>query len=186
VVWLWILIGVVVLLGLFFVLGYNRVVRLRNEVDTGWSNIDVQLQRRADLIPNLVETVRAYAAHERAVFEEVTRARTALQQAGSPGTAAEANDILTAALGRLFAVAEAYPDLKASTNFLELQEDLTDTEDKIAAARRYYNATVNRYNTAIQSIPWVLVARPLGFHEREFFSAQGDTALPQVSFATEA
>ena len=181
--WLWILIGVAVLLLVFAVLGYNRLVRLRNEVETGWANIDVQLQRRAELIPNLVETVRAYAAHERAVFDEVTRARTQLQQAGSPGSAAEANEGLTAALGRLFAVAEAYPDLKASANFLELQEDLTDTEDKIAAARRYYNATVNRYNTAIQSIPWVLVARPLGFHDREFFSAQGDAALPQVSFA---
>jgi LemA protein len=186
VLWAWILIGVAVLLIVFAVLGYNRLVRLRNEVVTGWANIDVQLQRRADLIPNLVEAVRAYAAHERAVFDEVTRARTQLQQAGSPGSAAEANEGLTAALGRLFAVAEAYPDLKASANFLELQEDLTDTEDKIAAARRYYNATVNRYNTAIQSIPWVLVARPLGFHEREFFSAQGDTALPQVSFATES
>jgi LemA protein len=184
VLWLWILIGVAVLLVVFFVLGYNRLVRLRNEVDTGWSNIDVQLQRRADLIPNLVETVRAYAAHERAVFEEVTRARAELQRAGSPGSAAEANEGLTAALGRLFAVAEAYPELQASANFLELQEDLTDTEDKIAAARRYYNATVNRFNTAIQSIPWVLVARPLGFHEREFFAAQGDTAPPQVSFAS--
>jgi LemA protein len=182
--WLWILLGVLVLLAVLFVLGYNRLVRLRNEVDTGWSNIDVQLQRRADLIPNLVETVRAYAAHERAVFDEVTRARAALQQAGTPGSAAEANEGLTAALGRLFAVAEAYPELKASENFLELQEDLTDTEDKIAAARRYYNATVNRYNTGIQSIPWVLVARPLGFHEREFFSAEGDTAPPQVSFAS--
>jgi LemA protein len=184
VLWLWILIGVAAVLVLFFVLGYNRLVRLRNEVETGWSNIDVQLQRRADLIPNLVESVRAYAAHERGVFEEVTRARAALQQAGTPGSAAEANEGLTAALGRLFAVAEAYPELKASENFLQLQEDLTDTEDKISAARRYYNATVNRYNTAIQSIPWVLVARPLGFHEREFFSAQGDTAPPQVSFAS--
>jgi LemA protein len=184
VLWLWILIAALVLLALFFVLGYNRLVRLRNEVDTGWSNIDVQLQRRADLIPNLVETVRAYAAHERAVFEEVTRARTALQRAGTPGSAAEANEGLTAALGRLFAVAEAYPELKASENFLELQEDLTDTEDKIAAARRYYNATVNRYNTRAQSIPWVLAARLLGFHEREFFSAEGDTAPPQVSFAS--
>ena len=153
-------------------------------MNTGWSNIDVQLQRRADLIPNLVETVRAYAAHERGVFEEVTRARAALQQAGSPGSAAEANEGLTAALGRLFAVAEAYPELKASENFLQLQEDLTDTEDKISAARRYYNATVNAYNTGIQTIPWVLVARPLGFHEREFFSARGDTAPPQVEFAS--
>jgi LemA protein len=184
VLWLWILLAALVLLLVFFVLGYNRLVRLRNEVDTGWANIDVQLQRRTDLIPNLVETVRAYAAHERAVFEEVTRARAQLQQAGSPGSAAEANEGLTAALGRLFAVAEAYPDLQASENFLELQEDLTDTEDKIAAARRYYNATVNRYNTGIQSIPWVLVARPLGFHEREFFSAEDDTAPPQVSFAS--
>jgi LemA protein len=184
VLWLWIIAGVAVLLVLFFVFGYNRLVRLRNEVDTGWANIDVQLQRRTDLIPNLVETVRAYAAHERGVFEEVTRARAALQQAGSPGTAAEANEGLTAALGRLFAVAEAYPELKASENFLELQEELTDTEDKISAARRYYNTTVNRYNSGIQSIPWVLVARPLGFHEREFFSAEGDTAPPQVSFAS--
>jgi LemA protein len=186
VLWLWITIGVAVLLAVFFVFGYNRLVRLRNEVNTGWSNIDVQLQRRADLIPNLVETVRAYAAHERGVFEEVTRARAALQQAGSPGSAAEANEGLTAALGRLFAVAEAYPELKASENFLQLQEDLTDTEDKISAARRYYNATVNAYNTGIQTIPWVLVARPLGFHEREFFSARGDTALPEVTFASPA
>jgi LemA protein len=182
--WLWISLGVVALLAVLVALGYNRLVRLRNEVETGWANIDVQLQRRADLIPNLVESVRAYAAHERAVFEEVTRARAALQQAGTPGSAAEANEGLTFALGRLFAVAEAYPELKASENFLQLQQDLTDTEDKISAARRYYNATVMRYNTAIQSIPWVLVARPLGFHEREFFSAEGDTAPPQVSFAS--
>jgi len=181
VLWLWILIGVVGVVVLFAVVGYNRLVRLRNEVDTGWANIDVQLQRRADLIPNLVETVRAYAAHERGVFEEVTRARAALRQAGTPGTAADANEGLTIAIGRLFAVAEAYPELKASESFLQLQEDLTDTEDKISAARRYYNATVMRFNTAVQSIPWVLVASPLGFHAREFFSAHGDTAVPQVS-----
>jgi LemA protein len=126
--------------------------------------------------------VRGYAAHERGVFDEVTKARVALQQAQSPGAAGDANDILTAALGRLFAVAEAYPDLKASENFLRLQEDLTDTEDKISAARRYYNSTVMHYNTAIQSIPWVFVAKPLGFGEKEFFSATGDTAVPQVSF----
>lgn len=180
--WLWILVGGGVALGLFLVLGYNRLVRLRNEVGTGWANIDVQLQRRADLIPNLVETVRAYAAHERGVFEEVTRARSALQQAGTPGSAAAANEGLTAALGRLFAVAEAYPELRASENFLQLQEDLTDTEDKISAARRYYNATVMRFNTAVQSIPWLLLARPFGFREREFFSAEGDTAPPRVEF----
>ena len=180
--WLWILVAAVVLLLVVGVLGYNRLVRLRNEVDTGWANIDVQLQRRADLIPNLVEAVRAYAAHERAVFEEVTRARAELQGAQTPGAAADANEGLTGALGRLFAVAEAYPELRASENFLELQEDLTDTEDKISAARRYYNATVNRFNTGVQSIPWVLIAAPLGFHAREFFSAQGDTVPPQVSF----
>ena len=180
---LWIVVGVVVVLGVVLALGYNRLVRLRNEADTGWANIDVQLQRRADLIPNLVEAVRGYAAHERGVFDEVTKARAALQQAGTPGAAAEANEGLSVALGRLFAVAEAYPDLKASENFLQLQEDLTDTEDKISAARRYYNSTVMHFNTAIQSIPWLLVAKPLGFRDKEFFSAQGDTAPPQVSFS---
>jgi LemA protein len=183
VLWLWILLGVVALLFVAAVLGYNRLVRLRNEVETGWANIDVQLQRRGDLIPNLVEAVRGYAAHERGVFEEVTKARAELQRAGGPGAAGEANDLLTVALGRLFAVAEAYPELKASENFLRLQDDLTDTEDKISAARRYYNSTVMHFNTAIQSLPWVLVARPLGFRAKEFFSAAGDTAVPQVSLA---
>jgi LemA protein len=120
------------------------------------------------------------------VFEEVTRARAALERAATPGTAAEANEGLSAALGRLFAVAEAYPELRASENFLRLQDDLTDTEDKISAARRYYNATVMRFNTAIQSIPWVVFARPFGFRARDFFSAEGDTAVPEVSFAARA
>jgi LemA protein len=182
--WLWILVGALVILLLLAAYGYNRLVRLRNEVGTGWANIDVQLQRRADLIPNLVEAVRAYAAHERGVFEEVTRARAALQRATSPGSAATANEGLTAALGGLFAVAEAYPELRASENFLNLQDDLTDTEDKISAARRYYNSTVMHFNTAVQSIPWIVLARPLGFREREFFSADGDTAPPEVSFAS--
>ena len=118
------------------------------------------------------------------MFDEVTEARTALQQAGSPANAAQADAGLTTALGKLFAVAEAYPDLKASENFSQLQDELTDTEDKISAARRYYNATVMSFNTAIQSFPWMLFARGLGFREREFFSAEGDTAAPQVSFAT--
>jgi len=183
VLWLWIVLAAVALLGIVLALGYNRLVRLRNEADTGWANIDVQLQRRADLIPNLVEAVRGYAAHERAVFDEVTKARAALQHASAPGTAAEANEGLTAALGRLFAVAEAYPELQASENFLQLQEDLTDTEDKISAARRYYNSTVMHLNTAIQSVPWLLIAKPFGFRAKEFFSAQGDTAPPQVSFS---
>jgi LemA protein len=181
---LWIVIGVVALLLLLFVFGYNRLVRLRNEVGTGWSNIDVQLQRRADLIPNLVETVKGYAAHERGVFENVTEARSALLRASTPAEAAAANERVTAALGRLFAVAEAYPDLKASQNFLRLQDELTDTEDKIAAARRYYNATVMRYNTKLQSLPAALYAGALGFTAREFFSAEEDThAVPQVDLA---
>jgi LemA protein len=182
VLWLWVVLGVVVLVVVLAVVGYNRLVRLRNEANTGWANIDVQLERRGDLIPNLVEAVRGYAAHERGVFEEVTKARSALRDAASPAAAGEANDILSAALGRLFAVAENYPELKASENFLRLQDELTDTEDKISAARRYYNSTVMHYNTGIQSLPWVLVARPLGFREKEFFSAEGDTAPPQVSF----
>jgi len=180
--WLWIALGVVAVLVVLVVVGYNRLVRLRNEADTGWANIDVQLQRRGDLIPNLIEAVRGYAAHERGVFEEVTKARAALQQAASPAAAGEANELVSAALGRLFAVAEAYPELRASETFLRLQDELTDTEDKISAARRYYNTTVMHYNTGIQSLPWVLVARPLGFREKEFFSAEGDTAVPQVAF----
>jgi LemA protein len=180
---MWILAAIAALLVVSLVVGYNRLVRLRNEADTGWANIDVQLQRRTDLIPNLVEAVRGYAAHERGVFEEVTKARAALQQAQGPGAAGEANDVLTAALGRLFAVAEAYPELRASENFLRLQDDLTDTEDKISAARRYYNSTVMHYNTGIQTVPWVLMARPLGFREKEFFSAGDDTAVPEVSLA---
>lgn len=180
--WLWIGVGALALLLVLLAVGYNRLVRLRNEADTGWANIDVQLQRRTDLIPNLVEAVRGYAAHERGVFEEVTNARAALQRARGPEAAGAANDVLTAAVGRLFAVAEAYPDLKASENFLRLQDDLTDTEDKISAARRYYNSTVLHFNTAIQTIPWVLVARPLGFRAKEFFSASGDTGVPEVSF----
>ncbi len=181
----WILIvvgavGVVLLLGVFL---YNRIVRLRNEVDTGWSNIDVQLKRRNDLIPNLVEAVKGYAAHERGVFEEVTRARAAMAQAGSPAAAGAADTLLGQALGRLFAVAEAYPDLKASQNFLQLQADLTDTEDKIAAARRYYNATVQAYNTSIQTFPSLLFAGPFGFRAREFFAAADDERAPvPVSF----
>jgi LemA protein len=181
VLWLWIVLGVLAVLVVVLVVGYNRLVRLRNEADTGWSNIDVQLERRADLIPNLVETVKAYASHEREVFQNVTEARVALQRAASPRAAAEADDLLGLALGRLFAVAEAYPELKASENFLRLQDELTDTEDKISAARRYYNATVMRFNTAVQSIPGVLYARPLGFTAREFFDAGEDAqAVPQV------
>ncbi len=169
---------VVVLVILSTIYLFNRLVRLRNEVDTGWSNIDVQLKRRNDLIPNLVEAVKGYAAHERGVFEEVTNARAAMARATTPAEAGAADSLLGQALGRLFAVAEAYPDLKASENFLHLQSELTDTEDKIAAARRYYNATVLAYNTATQTFPALLFAGPAGFRAREFFAADQDERGP--------
>jgi LemA protein len=187
VTWLWILIAIVVVLLLVLVYLFNKVVRLRNEVNTGWSNIDVQLKRRNDLIPNLVEAVKGYAAHERGVFEAVTNARAAMARASTPAEAGAADSILGQALGRLFAVAEAYPDLKASQNFLQLQSELTDTEDKISAARRYYNATVLAYNNAIQTFPTLLFAAMFGFSAREFFSAdEGDRAPVDVSFQPSA
>jgi LemA protein len=187
VTWALIIGGIVVVLLLVAVYLFNRVVRLRNEVNTGWSNIDVQLKRRNDLIPNLVEAVKGYAAHERGVFEEVTAARASMAQAATPAQAGVADAQLGQALGRLFAVAEAYPDLKASQNFLQLQSDLTDTEDKIAAARRYYNATVLAYNNAIQTFPTLLFAGLFGFSAREFFAAdEGDRAPVAVSFPTQA
>jgi LemA protein len=185
---MWILIviaAVVVVLLVFAIYLFNRLVRLRNEVDTGWSNIDVQLKRRNDLIPNLVETVKGYATHERELFEEVTRARAAMAQASTPGQAGAADSLLGQALGKLFAVAEAYPELKASQNFLQLQSELTDTEDKIAAARRYYNATVLAYNTAVQTFPSLLLAGPAGFRVREFFAAdQSERGPVAVSFGS--
>ena len=176
--WLWIALGVLVVLGLYVVYAYNSLVRVRNEAETGWANIDVQLRRRTDLIPNLVEAVKGYAAHEREVFDEVTRARAAVMSASGPQAAAEANTMLGAALGRLFAVAEAYPQLRASENFMQLQEELTDTEDKIAAARRYYNATVLRFNTRQQTFPTLIVARLFRFSPREFFEAGEDADAP--------
>ena len=183
--WLYIVIGIVVVALVAGIYLFNRLVRLRNEVDTGWSNIDVQLKRRNDLIPNLVESVKGYAAHERGVFEEVTNARAAMAQATTPGEAGAADSLLGQALGKLFAVAEAYPDLKASQNFLQLQSDLTDTEDKIAAARRYYNATVLAYNTATQTFPSLLLAGPAGFRAREFFAAdQNERGPVAVSFGS--
>jgi LemA protein len=177
---LWIALAVVALLLLWAVLAYNSLVRLRNEAEQGWANIDVQLKRRADLIPNLVETVKGYAAHERETFEEVTQARTALQQAQTPAEASAANAQAEVATGKLIAVAEAYPELKASQSFLALQEELTDTEDKIAAARRYYNATVLRFNTKVQSFPTLLLAGPAGFRQRELFGLDDPAAAQPV------
>jgi LemA protein len=174
--------AVVVVLLVFVGLVYNHLVRLRNESETGWANIDVQLKRRADLVPNLVEAVKGYAAHESETFETVTQARAAADQAAGPAQAAQADAQMAPALNKLLAVSEAYPQLRASENFLALQQELSDIEDKLAAARRYYNQTVYRYHTVMQSFPGVLIAKPFGFHEREFFETDEREPV-QVSFA---
>jgi LemA protein len=170
---LWIVLGVVVLLVLIFVSLYNKLVRLRNRVDEAWAQIDVQLRRRYDLIPNLVETVKGYAAHERQTLEAVTQARGAAQSlsasGASPGAIAQAEGQLTNALRGLLAVAEAYPDLKANQNFLALQEELTTTENKISFARQHYNDEVRANNTAVESIPTSLVAPLAHVGKRDYF-----------------
>jgi LemA protein len=165
----WLVAGVVlvVLVGLL----YNGLVRARQQVREAWSAVDVQLQRRASLIPNLVEAVRGYAAYERETLRRVTEARSALGSAAGPRAAAQANASLTGALGGLFALAEAYPDLKASARFAQLQADLSDTENQIAFARNYYNGAVEAYNIKVQSVPGLLIARPFGFTRAEFFTA---------------
>ncbi|OJX71283.1 MAG: hypothetical protein BGO95_09595 [Micrococcales bacterium 73-13] len=188
--WLWILIGVIVLLGIivgiFYWATYNGLVTLKVRVDEAWSDITVQLKRRADLIPNLIETVKGYAAHEKAVFESVTAARAATIAPGlTPGQAAQADGALQGALKSLFAVAESYPQLQASQNFLQLQGELVDTEDKIQASRRFYNGGVRELNTKIRVFPNNLIARRLGFGEREFFEVADAAAIaepPRVQF----
>jgi LemA protein len=184
----WIALGIIVL-ALLYVMGiYNRLVRLRALVKEGFSGITVQLRRRADLIPNLVETVQGYAAHEREVFEEVSKARAASVNAGGVQATAQADAQMTGLLGRLFAVAEAYPELKANTNFLQLQDQLASIEGELQGARRYYNATVRDLNSSIQSFPAVLVAGPLCFHEEPFYQDddQSIQTAPKVSFAQPA
>ena len=157
----------------------------RNRVKEAWSGIDVQLRRRASLVPNLVETVKGYAAHERETFEEVTRARTALEQAGSVPDAAAANNMLTGALRHLFAVAEAYPQLQAAENFRQLQTELSDIEEKIAFARQFYNANVLDYNNRLQTVPTVFIANMFGFSREEFFEADEEgRAEVRVDFGT--
>lgn len=180
----YVILAVIVLIPLILVLLYNSLVRSRNMVEEGWSGIDVQLTRRADLVPNLVETVKGYAAHEKSVLEEITAARTAATSAQSvDGTRAAANQ-MTAALGHLFAVAEAYPDLKADANFRELQTQLAETEDMIQKARRYYNGAVRRLNTGVEQFPGNLVARQFGFERAEYFEIEdpASRALPKVDF----
>jgi len=184
----WIILGVIVLVLLYLMGIYNRLVRLRALVKEGFSGITVQLRRRADLIPNLVETVQGYAAHEREVFEEVTAKRAEATQAGSVQATAQADATMTGLLGRLMAVAENYPELKASQNFLDLQGQLSSIETELQGARRYYNATVRDLNATIQSFPPVLIARPLGFSEEPFYQDddQSIQTAPKVSFARPA
>jgi LemA protein len=178
-----IIIVIVVLVALVLWLGFNGIVKRRNRVDNAWSQIDVQLKRRHDLIPNLVETVKGYAAHERGTFEAVTNARANAINAQSPAEQAQAENVLSGALKSLFAVAEAYPDLKANQNFLNLQEELTSAEDRVAYARQFYNDSVLSYNTQIQKFPTVLLAGWFHFEKREFFdAAPEDTETPQVQF----
>lgn len=179
-----IIIIVIVVVLVVAVIGlYNNLVKLRNMVDNAWAQIDVQLQRRLDLIPNLVETVKGYAAHESGTLEEVTKARTAVMNAPTPEGKMQADGILTGALKNLFAVAEAYPDLKANTNFQQLQAELSNTEDKISYMRQSFNDTVMKYNTAIQTFPAVLIAGMMGFKERDSFDATaGAEVAPKVQF----
>jgi LemA protein len=184
VVWLIALLVLVALVVIVLVVLYNRFVRLRNRVDNAWAQIEVQLKRRWDLIPNLVETVKGYAAHERETFQNVTEARAAAQRAQTPADAAQAEGILDRALGRLFAVAEAYPELQADENFRQLQDELAETENRIAVSRQVYNDTVLTFNNAIQTVPGVFFAGPFGFTKREFFDVEDDAQRepPQVSF----
>ena len=182
-VWV-ILIAVLVLLGLILVWLYNKLVRLRNRAENAWAQVDVQLRRRADLIPNLVETVKGYAAHEKTTFEEVTKARTAAQQATGVEEQAQAENMLTQAIGRLFAVAEAYPELRATENFQQLQAQLAETEQKIAIARQVYNDAVLTYDNALETVPTNIVAGVFNFEPREYFEVEEAAAreAPRVEF----
>lgn len=173
-----------VLVALWAIAVYNRLVARRNKVREAWAGIDVQLQRRADLVPNLVETVKGYRVHEQNVLTSVTNARTRIMESAGPRAAGDADDHLETSLRMLYAVAEAYPDLKASENFLALQQELTALEEEISFARRYYNALVERFNTAIQRFPTMLVAAPLGFRRAEYFKAdEADRQVPSAGFS---
>ena len=181
--WIVVALAVAVLVGLALVVLYNKLVRLRNRVENAWSQVDVQLKRRYDLIPNLVETVKGYAAHERGTFDEVTEARGRAQSAGTVAEHAQAENMLTAAIGRLFAVAEAYPELRASENFQQLQSQLEETEDKIRVARQVYNDAVLTYENARETVPTNLVAGMFGFGEKPFFEVEeAAREAPRVQF----
>jgi LemA protein len=179
----WIVIGVIAAIIIAAIVIFNSLVRMRNVVREGWSGIDVQLRRRTDLVPNLVETVKGYAAHERGLFEDVAKNRAQSIAADNVGGQAAAEKALQGSLARLFAVAEAYPELKANKNFLELQQQLAEIEDQLQMARRYYNGAVRNLNIGIESFPGVLLARPFGFREEPFFELddRSQAAAPQVS-----
>ena len=183
-IFVWILLGIVVLAAIWAVTAYNGLIGLRNKVEEGWRQIDVELKRRHDLIPNLVETVKGYASHERGTLEEVMAARSAAMVGGqSPAAAAQSEGELSQALGRLIAVAEAYPDLKANQNFLALQQELTSTEDRIASSRRYYNALVRDLNTKVESVPSNVIAGRAKIGRAEYFETSAiEAQTPKVSF----
>ncbi|TFC14612.1 LemA family protein [Cryobacterium algoritolerans] len=180
-----IIVSLVAIIGIYLWATYNSLVTLKVRVDEAWSDITVQLKRRADLIPNLIETVKGYAAHEKAVFENVTKARAETLSAQGPADAAAAENHMQTALKSIFAVAEAYPQLQASQNYLQLQAELVDTEDKVQASRRFYNGGVRELNTKIQVFPNNLIARNLGFTQRDFFEVSDSAAIaepPRVQF----
>ena len=181
---LWIILGVIGVLIFWLIALYNSLIAARNHVDEAWSDIEVQLKRRYSLIPNLVETVKGYVRHESSVFEKVSEARSAAMGAKTMEEHAQAENALTGTLKTLFAVSESYPDLKASQNFMDLQNELTDAEDKIQAARRFYNGNVRDFNTKIQSFPANLLSKTLGFSARQFFEITdgSERETPKVSF----
>jgi LemA protein len=181
---IWIVVGLVVLLAILGIVTYNGLIRSRNQVENSWSQIDVQLKRRIDLIPNLVETVKGYAAHEKETLDAVIRARNAAVAApNSPHAQAEADNVLTGALRQVFALSEAYPDLKANQNFLALQEELTATEGRVAYARQFYNDSVLNYNNKLQQFPTVIFANMLKFQRREYFEAdEAAREVPKIGF----
>ena len=182
----WIVIGVIVLIGLWAISVYNGLVTMRQRVNQAFADVDVQLRQRHDLVPNLVETVKGYAAHERGTLDEVVKARNAAVAAQGPAQQAAAENMLSGALRQLFALSEAYPDLKASANFQQLQAELTDLENKIAASRRFFNNAVQEYNAGIQRFPAALFAGAFGFAPKDYFDLgadrQAETAAPSVKF----
>jgi LemA protein len=182
----WIILGIIVIVVGYGIMAYNNLVRQRQLTQEGWSGIDVQLKRRTDLIPNLMEAVKGYMSHERETLQAVTEARTAAQAAqnGTPEQRAQAEGILSGALGRLFAVAEAYPDLKASQNFMQFQGELSNTENEIQMSRRYYNGTARDLNTAVESFPSNVIANFFKFEKVQYFEMENpaDRAVPQVKF----